>query len=294
MPALPAPRASCPVREGSNVVVGVIGTGSMGSVIIHALLRSGALKPEALMIHNRTTAKAEAIAERWPGLKVSCSPVETAVSSDVLFLCVKPLEFRGVLDKIAMFLRRDQILVSITSPVMIRQLEQAVVCKVAKVIPSLTNHESSGAALCMYGERMTERDKKRLEALLGKISVPTPIDEIHVRAASDVTSIGPAFVAFFVEQLVDAAAKRSGMLRGDAERLAGEMVLGTGLLLTSGGFSLADIQRKISVPGGITEQALETLRAHTRGLFDGILAATHRKFDEDVEKVEAMMADIRR
>lgn len=271
------------------MTVGVIGTGNMGSVLIDAMLRAGALEPESLMIHNRTTAKAQAIANRWPGINVSCSPVETAVTSDILFLCVKPMEFRPVLDKIALFLRREQILVSITSPVMIRRLEQAVACKVAKVIPSLTNHERSGATLCMYGERMTERDREKLESLLASISVPVRIDERHVRASSDLTSIGPAFLALFVEQLVDAAVKRSGMPRPDAERLAGEMVLGTGLLLTSGGFSLGGIQQKISVPGGITAQALDVLRTKTEGLFDDILAATHRKFGEDVAKANAML-----
>jgi competence protein ComER len=272
-----------------HMVVGVIGTGSMGSVIIHALLRSRAIEPESLIIHNRTTDKAMAIASRFPGVRVSCSPVETAVSSHVLFLCVKPLEVAPVLDKIALFLRREQVLVSIASPVMIGRLERAVPCKVAKVIPSLTNHESRGAALCMYGERMTEKDKERLERLLGAISVPVRIEEKHVRAASDLTSIGPAFVAFFVQRLAEAAAKRSGMPYEHAERLAGEMVLGTGLLLVQGGFSLDDIQRKISVPGGITAQALDVLREHFGGLFDDILAATHRKFDEDVAKVAAMM-----
>lgn len=271
------------------MTVGVIGTGNMGSVLIDAMLRAGALEPESLMIHNRTTAKALEIAKRWPGIQVSCSPVETAVSSEVLFLCVKPLEFRSVLDKISMFLRREQILVSITSPVMIQKLEQSVSCKVAKVIPSLTNHESSGATLCMYGKRMTERDKERLETLLSAISVPVRIDERHVRAGSDLTSIGPAMLACIVEQMVDAAVKRSGMSRREAERLACEMVLGTGLLLTSGRFSLSDVQQKISVPGGITAKALDALRQQTEGLFDDILATTHRKFDEDVAKANAIL-----
>jgi len=268
------------------VVVGFIGTGNMGAVLIHALLESGALKPDALLVHNRTTAKAEAIARRWPGVRVSCSPVETAVSCDVLFLCVKPLDVAPVLDKIAMFMRRDQVLVTIASPVMTGQLERIVACKVAKVIPSLTHRERRGASLCMYGERMTERDKERLERLLAAISIPVRIDETCVRAASDLTSIGPAFVAFFVEQLANAASRRSGLPRADAERLAGEMVLGTGLLLVQGGLSLAGIQRKICVPGGITERALGALRARLDGLFDAILAETHRKFDEDAAAVQ--------
>ena len=272
------------------MVVGFIGTGSMGSVLVHAFVRSNALKPEELMIHNRTTRKAELLAELYPGIRVSCSPVETAVSSDILFLCVKPLEFKNVLEKISIFLRRDQVLVSVTSPVMIRQLEDAVSCKVAKVIPSLTNYERSGATLCMYGDRMNDRDKDLLESLLCHISTPIRIQEQFARVSSDISSIGPAFIAFFVEQLVEASVKVAGISRAEANRLAGEMVLGTGLLLTSGGFTPEALQQRISVPGGITAKALELMRTETEGLFEQVIQATHRKFDEDLIHVETMLS----
>lgn len=272
------------------VVVGFIGTGSMGSVLIHALIRSNALKPEQLIIHNRTAEKAEALAEQYPGIQVSFSPVETAVSSDLLFICVKPLEYVSVLEKISIFLLREKQLISITSPVTIRQLEEAVACKVAKVIPSLTNYEHSGTTLCMYSSRMEAKDIKFLESILCHISVPVRIDEQFVRISSDITSVGPAFLAFFVEQLVEAAVKLTGIPRQEANRLAGEMVLGTGLLLTSGGFSLTGVQEKISVPGGIAEKALNKLRSHTENLFDQIIETTHRKFEEDTVMVDAMFA----
>ena len=67
------------------------------------------------------------------------------------------------------------------------------------------------------------------------------------------------------------------------------MVLGTGLLLVQGGYSLADIQRKISVPGGITEKALGALRERLAGLFDGILEETHRKFCEDAAALQTVL-----
>lgn len=272
------------------MVVGFIGTGSMGSTLIHAFIRSNALKPEQIMIHNRTAEKAEALAEQYPGMQVSFSLVETAVSSDLLFICVKPLEYVTVLEKISLFLRREQLLISITSPVTIGQLEEAVACKIAKVIPSLTNYEHSGTTLCMYSSRMENKDIALLESLLCHISVPMRISEHNVRVSSDIASIGPAFLAFFVEQLVEAAIKETSIPRQDAERLACEMVLGTGLLLTSGNFTLSNVQQKICVPGGITEQALNMLRHHTEGLFNQIIQTTHRKFDEDTNRVNTMFA----
>jgi competence protein ComER len=273
------------------VVVGFIGTGSMGATLIHAFVRSNALKPEAIIIHNRTTKKADELAAQYPGMRVSCSLIETAVSSDILFICVKPFEYKNVLDKIQMFMRREQILISITSPVFIRQLEKTVSCKIAKVIPSLTNYECSGATLCMYGERLTDKDKELIETLLCHISTPIRIQEQLVRVSSDISSIGPAFIAFFIAQLVEAAVEETGINHAEASRLASEMVLGTGLLLTSGGFTAASLQERISVPGGITAKALHAMRQETEGLFGRVIRTTHAKFEEDVAMVDVMMSD---
>jgi competence protein ComER len=271
------------------VNVGFIGTGSMGSVLIQAFIKSNALKPEQIHITNRTIKKAEQLAEMYPGIHLSHSVNEVADLSDIIFLCVKPLEYRTLLDLIAPFIRLEQIVVSITSPVLIRHLEAKLPCKIAKIIPSITNFERSGATLCMYGSLMSDKDKELLESLLCHISAPVRIDEKHARVTSDISSIGPAFMAFFVEQLVYAAVEVTGISRGEANRLAGEMLLGTGLLLTSGGFSPETLQQRVSVPGGITAKALQLLQHKTEGVFFDVIKATHAKYDEDLDKVEEMM-----
>lgn len=273
--------------------VGFIGTGSMGGVLIQAFIKSNALKPEQILITNRTIEKAELLAEWYPGIHLSHSAHEIAVHSDIIFLCVKPLEYRTLLNLIAPLIRPEQIIVSITSPVLIRHLEAKLPCKIAKIIPSITNFERSGATLCMYGSLMLDEDKELLESLLCHISAPIRIDERHARVNSDISSIGPAFMAFFVEQLVHAAVEATGISRVEANRLAGEMLLGTGLLLTSGGFTPETLQRRVSVPGGITAKALQLLQHRTEGVFLDVIKATHAKYEEDLEKVEEMMLEVR-
>jgi competence protein ComER len=271
------------------VKVGFIGTGSMGGVLIQSFIKSNALKPEEILITNRTIKKAELLAEMNPGIHLSHTAEEVAIYSDILFLCVKPLEYRSLINIIAPFLRSDQIVISITSPVLIRHLEAKLPCKIAKVIPSITNFELSGATLCMYGSLMTDKDKELLESLLCHISKPVRIDERHARVTSDISSIGPAFMAFFVEQLVHAAVEITNISREEANRLAGEMLLGTGLLLTAGGFTPDTLQQRVSVPGGITAKALQLLHHRTEGVFLDVIKATHAKYDEDLDKVEEMM-----
>ncbi|KEQ27125.1 late competence protein ComER [Paenibacillus tyrfis] len=267
--------------------IGFIGTGSMGSILIEAFIQSGAVSPDHLVVTNRTARKAEQLAESYPGLQTARSNKEAASGAQLLFLCVKPMEFKAVIDDIRDVVAPDTVVVSITSPVQIRHLEKLLPCKIAKVIPSITNYVLSGATLCIYGDRMTDEDQARLELLLSHISAPIRIREEHTRVSSDITSCGPAFLAFFVQKFVDAAVAATGISETEATQLAAEMTLGTGRLLTTGGFTPASLQQRVSVPGGITAEGLRIMQKELYGVFDDLIRTTHAKYDEDVEKVKA-------
>lgn len=269
--------------------VGFIGTGSMGTILIEAFIQSGALQPDEITASNRTRAKVERLAARYPGLCAAESNLDVVLDSDIVFMCVKPIEYKRVLDEIRDSAPASLIVVSITSPVLIKHLEEQLPCKIAKVIPSITNFKCSGASLTMYSNRMTATDRDLLDTLLRKISTPLPIDEAYTRVTSDLSSCGPAFMSFFLQQFVDAAVAETGIPRDQATQLASEMLLGTGMLLTCGGFTPESLQQRVSVPGGITAEALKMLKAETDGVFNQLIRTTHAKYDEDLEKVESMM-----
>lgn len=267
--------------------VGFIGTGSMGSLLIDAFIRSGALRPEQIRVSNRTPEKAQLLSKRHPGLTVCSCNQETASDSDLFFICVKPLEFKSVISEIRDRLSERQIAVSITSPVQLIHLEAAMPCKVAKIIPSITNITGGGASLCMYGSRIKEEDRQLIESLLSYISRPVEILESHTRITSDFSSCGPAFLSLFLEKWIDAAVEMTGIDRRTLNALAGEMLVGTGRLLTEEGFSPEQLQKRVAVPGGITAQALILLNSHLNGLFYQLIETTHDKYEEDLAKLDA-------
>lgn len=270
--------------------VGFIGTGSMGSILIEAFIQSGALNPEQIVATNRTIAKVERLAAVYPGLQAAHSNIEAAQQSELLFLCVKPSDYKTVIDDIQGIARPEQIIVSITSPVMIYQLEQQLPSKIAKIIPSITNYVFSGATLCMYGDRLDIEDKELLENLVSHISAPVRVSEQHTRISSDLSSCGPAFLAFFIEKFIQAAVEETGISEDEATQLASEMTLGTGKLLTTGGFTPATLQQRVSVPGGITAEGLRMMQKELRGLFNNLVRTTHSKYEEDLEKVEVLFS----
>jgi len=270
------------------VKVGFIGTGSMGSLLIEAFLTSGALDPCDVLASNRSMNKLLELEKRHPGISICGSNRETASGSDIVFLCVKPHEFRTLTDEIGSCLRSEQIVVSITSPVQLHHLESTLPSKIAKIIPSITHSVKSGTSLCIFGNRINKDDRLLLLQLLSFISVPLEIRETHTRIASDFSSCGPAFLSYFIERWIEAAVEATGIEEGIITRLAGEMLLGTGKLLTEGEFTPQALQERVAVRGGITAEALNHLNISLEGVFERLITTTHDKYDEDVTKLDVL------
>lgn len=267
-------------------LVGFIGTGSMGRTLVEALIRSAALRPSEILVSNRTRSKAVELAGSHPGIRIADSNASLVREADWVFLCVKPRDYRGVLDDIGSTIRSDQLIISITSPVMIRDLEAALPSKIAKIIPSITHADLAGTCLFTPGNRLSPRDREELIRLLSTIGTPLEIDEQYSRVASDLASCGPAFLAHFLEQMVRAAGEVAGLPQETAIPLVIQMAQGTGQLLTRGGFTLESLQERVAVPGGVTREGLNLLERELHPVLIRLFRLTHAKFAKDVEGVQ--------
>lgn len=267
--------------------VAFIGTGSMGSLLIDAFLRSGALLPHNICASNRSPYKTKWLVQRHPGLQAYGSNAEAVQGSKIVFLCIRPLDYPEVIAEIRDVLDDKQIVVSITSPVQVETLEAAIPSKVAKIIPSITHSVHSGASLCMYGKRIRPEDRLLLEQLMSSISKPVTLKESETRIASDLSSCGPAFVAYMLQLWAESAAELTGIGYAEAIELGSEMLLGTGKLLTEGSLSPEELIERVAVPGGVTAEGIAVLESGLRGVFTRLIETTHRKYDEDIGRVHA-------
>ncbi|MBP1999126.1 competence protein ComER [Paenibacillus shirakamiensis] len=272
--------------------IAFIGTGSMGGLLIESFLRSGALQPKQITASSRTLSKVERLSARYPGLKTASSNVQAALHSDIIFLCVKPLDFQSVLSELKDVVTEEQIVVSITSPILLAHLESILPSKAAKIIPTITHSVLSGASLCMYGERIRPEDRLLLEQLFSSVGTPVPIPETQVRTASDISSCGPAFLAYILALWADAAESRSGLDRNTAIQLGAQMLLGTGRLLTEGGFTVEQLQQRVAVPGGVTAEGLQVLQEHLFQVFPELIKTTTRKHEHDLIKLDKLFENI--
>ncbi|MEC5187319.1 competence protein ComER [Geobacillus thermodenitrificans] len=266
--------------------IGVIGTGNMGTILIEALLDSGAVQAEQLIITNRTLAKAFNIQKTYPGITVAADPSETVKQAGIIFLCVKPLDIYPLLQQLAPYWTNEHCLVSITSPINVKQLEAAVPCQVVRAIPSITNRALSGSILVTFGLRCSTTCRQTINDLLGRIATPVYIDDTITRVASDIASCGPAFFSYLLQRFINAAAAKTAITKEQAMLLATNMIIGLGELLKQDFYTLQTLQEKVCVKGGITGEGIAVLEQEMDGIFEELLTKTHQKFDEEVEKIK--------
>ena len=106
--------------------LGFIGTGNMAGALVEAACKT--VDPAAILLTNRTAAKAEVLAQRL-GCQVTTSNSQVAQNAKWIFLGVKPQMMAGVLKEIAPVLaaRKDRfILVSMAAGLRLETLAQMV------------------------------------------------------------------------------------------------------------------------------------------------------------------------
>lgn len=266
--------------------IGIIGTGNMGRILVEAFLDGKAVSPASMMITNRTIEKAKQLKDKYTEIRVGANAIEVAAQSDLIFVCVKPLDVFKIIDQINPYLTENKCLVSITSPISTNQIESKVSSSVARVIPSITNRALAGVSLITYGENCSDYWRTELEKLMTNMSVPVFIEENITRVASDIVSCGPAFFSYLLQEFIKAAVKETEIDEKTATVLASEMIVGLGELLKQGHYTLPSLQEKVCVKGGITGEGIKVFENELGEVFEHLFQATHAKFKEDLEHID--------
>lgn len=272
-------------KGGRAVKIGVIGTGNMGRMLIEAWIEARAVAEQDIVITNRTMKKALDVQHTYPQIEVVANPEEVIQRTNIVFLCIKPLDIHPLLIELAPYWTAEHCLVSITSPIAVEQLESVVPCHVARVIPSITNRALSGSSLITFGHRCAAHYRKHIERLFQAISTPVFIDQDITRIASDIASCGPAFFSYLLQRFIDAAVQKTNISKEMATELASDMIIGVGELLKKKMYTLPTLQEKVCVKGGITGEGIAVLEAEVGEMFAHVFEKTNAKFVEEIKKV---------
>jgi pyrroline-5-carboxylate reductase len=265
---------------------GFIGTGSMGSMLIRKFIGTGLVAPSDITASSKSGKSARALAGKT-GITAAPSNRSVAEIADVLFICVKPLQVRGVLDEVSDVLKHGVLLVSIAGCVSLDNLRDWAGDNVhcIRIIPSVTAEESAGISLVAWGHGVTPGDRKNVLGLLNAISTAVEIDEQNFDPYMDLTSCGPALIVAMMREFAGAAV-RAGTIRPElSEYLVKETMIGTARILSGEKMKFDDVIGRVATKGGSTEEGVKVLQARLPDVMDEVLLALDAKRRVVSEKV---------
>jgi competence protein ComER len=253
---------------------GFVGIGSMGGMLVRALLRARALAVENVWAANRSEGKLKALAAEFPGIHLA-NVRKLAASSDLIFLCLKAGDAASVLSQMSPVLHPDQLLVTMASQIPLHSLEDRVPCRMAKLIPSITQEIGAGVTLLIYGSRATADDHKMLGDLLGPISHPIVIGESQAHPAIGLASGGPAFVAYLLASMAEEAARCNPDLPPElAFSLVRETATATLRLMGETNMNPEEVIRRVALPGGMTALGMQVLPRYVPQAWQAVFRET--------------------
>ncbi|WP_042345780.1 late competence protein ComER [Bacillus massiliigorillae] len=268
------------------MIVGIIGTGNMGSILADALLQSNSVQASCLKVYNRTQTKALNLQQQHPQIEISTSIRQITQDCQLIFVCVKPGDMYPLFVEMEKVISKDKCVVSITSPISTKQMDTVLSCSTARFIPSITNKVLSGVSLITFGASCKEEWRQIIRTLAKNISEGIEIENNITRVSSDIVSCGPAFFSYLAQCFIDGATATTGIDKQTATILTEKMLIGFGDLLKSGQYSLPTLQEKVCVKGGITGEGIKILESEVGDMFQQLFQTTHHKFAEEISKIE--------
>jgi pyrroline-5-carboxylate reductase len=100
------------------------------------------------------------------------------------------------------------------------------------------------------------------------------LDSEHLLdAVTAVSGSGPAYFFLLIEAMIEAGIKQ-GLDRDTARRLAQQTCFGAGLLAKNSDVDIVELRRRVTSPGGTTEQAIRSFeKNHFHDIVDQAMQA---------------------
>ena len=253
--------------------IGIIGYGSMGKMITERIASSGKA-PEKIFVANRSKEKLQNVPD---GVIVCENNAKVAKNSDIVFLCVRPVDLKSVLCEIAPDLSSDAFVVSLNGSITFDMLSKLFSGKLAKVIPSVTAEVDRSQTLVCYNEKVEEKDKQELEKLLRTFGNVIELPENEVGMGSELVSCMPGFIASIFDVLCTSAKKHTSIPDNQVVKMVLQTMCATGELMLDKDMSFEDIVTRVATKGGITEEG-------TKVVYEGFPDTADLLFEKTLEK----------
>lgn len=257
--------------------IGFIGGGKMAEAMIAALLGAREAEPHGVFVSDISEERRRQLKERH-GVNVYSRNAVVAAMVETLVCAVKPQELDTVMAELGADGTSDKLVISIAAGKRLATLAAGMPrARVVRVMPNLPCTVGEGMSAFVAGDACTDADRRLTMRLLGAFGRVIELPEAQFDAVTALSGSGPAFFAFVMQAMADAAVQH-GLAAEDARLLAGQTMLGAARLMLEKDIAPRDLIKAVASPKGTTAAGLEVLvRSDAHAVLgDAIRAAAAR------------------
>lgn len=229
--------------------IGFIGCGNMAQAIMGGILKSGLVDRHSVRASARTPETLDMVREKF-GVKATADNLDIAAISDIVFLAVKPDQYKELIASIKDSLKKDSIIITIAAGITIEWMEEQIspTAKIVRTMPNTPSLVGEGMTAYCVNEEITETDLEHVQAILESFGKAEKIEESLMDAIPAVSGSSPAYVFMFIEALADGAVLQ-GIPRSLAYQLASQAVLGAAKMVLETGTHPGELKDGVCSPG---------------------------------------------
>ncbi|MCX5718273.1 MAG: pyrroline-5-carboxylate reductase [Nitrospirae bacterium] len=252
-------------------MTGFIGGGNMAEALIKGIVKSSRLGVKNEIIVSEPREERRRYLEQTYGVKTTNSNKDIASSCNIIILAVKPQIMEQVLEEIKSAVTDDNTVVSIAAGITLSYLQSKLnTKKIIRVMPNTPALVHEGMSVMSLCECFSDKDINPVRGIFMSVGKVLTLPEKYMNAVTALSGGGPAFIAFFIEAMIEGGVK-SGLNKEDAYELAIQTLLGTARLLETG-MPPEKLREIVTSPGGTTAAGLKVFEE--KGLKDIVLGAT--------------------
>jgi pyrroline-5-carboxylate reductase len=263
-------------------LVGFIGAGNMARSLAGGLVKNG-WDRSRLLLADPDAGQRQGV-EQALGLRTMAENTEVAAAADILVLAVKPQVLGAVARGLAAVVQaKHPLVISIAAGVRIDDLARWLGgnLPIVRAMPNTAALVGSGASGMFANELVTAAMRDQAEAILRAVGVAVWVEtEALIDTVTALSGSGPAYF-FLVMEALEQAAIREGLDPKTARLLTLETAFGAAKMALEGSEEPALLRRRVTSPGGTTEQAVKVLEdGGIRRLFQEAVRAAVRRARE--------------
>lgn len=236
----------------------LVGAGRMGGALAtgwRANMRAAGLKSLDILDPSPSEAIQKLAEDRR--IRINAKPREV----DLVILAVKPQGFSAMASSLAPWIQPSTLAISVMAGIQSEAIATRLgTTRVIRTMPNTPGAIGQGVTAYTASKACSDEDRATAEGLLTPLgAVVGPMTETELESATAISGCGPAYL-FLLAEVLEAAARASGLDKDTAAILARKTLTGAGALLDQGG-DPADLRRAVTSPGGVTAAALDVLMA---------------------------------